>query len=351
MTYDALIIGGGLAGCSAAIQLAERGLDVLLLEKRQYPAHKLCGEFLSVEVLSMFERLGVGEAVLQAGARPIDQVRVTTRDGAIFESVLPGTALGLSRYALDRLLFERARAAGADVHDGIAVRSVEGSLDRGFVVKAAHASLEARVVLGAYGKRSLLDRKLGRSFLRTRSPFVAFKAHYVGVDLPRTIELHAFPGGYCGLSHVEEGRVNVCWIARDHTLKQANGDPETMIEQSLKQNPALAERFETMERVSERFLAVSQVAFGMKGAFADDVCMIGDTAGMIAPMCGDGMAMALRSAELAVPLVAEFLGGALEASDFRECYERAWRREFGLRLRLGRWMHHGYIHPSAASLG
>ncbi len=351
MTYDVLIIGGGVAGCSAAIQLAERGKRVLVLEKQRYPAHKLCGEFLSVEVLAMFERLGVGGAVWQAGARPIDHTVITTTDGAVFESALPGTALGLSRYTLDRLLFEQARAVVAEAQDGVAVRSVEGGLDEGFVVETAGERFEARLVLGAYGKRGLLDRKLGRSFLQARSPFVAFKAHYEGVELPGAIELHAFPGGYCGLSHVERGRVNACWIAHERTLKAAGGTPEAMIEQSLMQNSTLARRFQAMERVTDRFVAVSQIIFVPKGAFAGEVCMIGDTAGMIAPMCGDGMAMALRSAELAAPLVSAFLEGRMTAARFREHYARAWRREFGLRMRLGRWMHHAYCRPAVARLG
>lgn len=351
MTYDVLIIGGGLAGCSMAIQLAERGQRVLLLEKQRYPAHKLCGEFLSVEVLAMFERLGVQEAVWQAGARPIDHTRITTMAGAVFESALPGTALGLSRYALDRLLFDRARAAGAEARDGVAVRSVEGTLEGGFVVQTASESFEARLVLGAYGKRGVLDRKLNRSFLQARSPFIAFKAHFEGAKLPGVIELHSFPGGYCGLSHVEQDRINACWIAHERTLKAAGGSPDTMIEQTLSQNPALAHRFGAMERVSDKFIAVSQLRFVPKGAFASDVGMIGDTAGMIAPMCGDGMAMALRSAEIAAPLASAFLTGRMNGSAFQRRYAQDWRKEFDLRMRLGRWMHHAYCHPVTARLG
>jgi len=351
MSYDVAIVGGGLAGCSAAIQLAEQGRSVLLLEKERYPVHKLCGEFLSVEVEGLFKRLGVLDAVLAAGAHPIDHTRVTTVTGTTFESPLPGTALGLSRFRLDKLLFDRAVTAGADARDGTPVRNIAGTLDDGFHIETETDRLEARLVLGAYGKRSVLDRKLARPFLDQRSPFVAFKAHYKGVELPGTIELHSFPGGYCGLSGIEGGCVNVCWIAREETLKAAGGDPEAMIDQSLAQNPALARRFVQMERVSERFIAVSQVTFVPKGAFSGDVCMIGDTAGMIAPMCGDGMAMALRGAELAVPLVARSLDDNETAAAFRERYARVWHNEFGLRMRLGRWMHHGYCHPSIARLG
>ena len=349
MKYDAIIIGGGLAGSSAASQLAERGYSVLLLEKRALPTHKLCGEFLSTEVAGLFERLGVLEQVCAAGAHPIRHARVTTTGRPVFESALPGTALGLSRYRLDEVLFARARAAGADAQDGQAVRSVKGTLEEGFAVATRDGdTFEGRVVLGAYGKRAALDRKLNRPFLEAHTPFVAFKAHYDGADVGDVIELHAFPGGYAGLSHVEEGRANLCWISHERLLKEVGGTPEAVAAHFLAQNAALAERLASMRRVSDSFLAISQVSLARKSAFDQDVCMVGDTAGMIAPLCGDGMAMALRGAELAVPHAADFLRGRRSAAAFRTDYAAAWSRAFGMRLHLGRWMHRGYARPAVA---
>ena len=350
MTYDVLIIGGGLAGGSAAIQLAREGFRVLLLEKQRYPAHKLCGEFLSTEVMAAFERLGVLADVRAAGAHPIRRALVTTSGGAAFQGALPGTALGLSRFALDELLARHAAAAGADVRDGTAVRAVEGGLDEGFAVRTSEGVFAARVVLGAYGKRGVLDRKLGRPFFQEKTPFVAFKAHYEGLDLPGTIELHAFPGGYCGLSRIEGGRVNACWIAHEGALKASGGRPEGMIGGVMSANAALAGRFRQMERVSPSLLAVSQVSFAPKAPFDGDVCMVGDTAGMIAPLCGDGMAMALSGAELAAPYAARFLRGDLPADAFRQHYARRWKRTFRPRLRLGRLLHHAALRPTAAGL-
>ena len=350
MTYDVLIIGGGLAGCSAAIQLARQGFGVLLLEKQRYPAHKLCGEFLSTEVMAAFDRLGVLGDVRAAGAHPIRRTLVTTSDGASFQDALPGTALGLSRFALDRLLAEHAAAAGADVRDGTTVRSVEGDLEEGFEVRTSEGVFAARAVLGAYGKRGLLDRKLARPFFSKTTPFVAFKAHYEGLDLPGTIELHAFPGGYCGLSRVEGGRVNACWIAHEDALKASGGSPDAMIGGAMSENAALARRFCAMRRASPSFLAISQVSFASKAPFHGDVCMVGDTAGMIAPLCGDGMAMALYGAELAVPMVAAYLRRDLTAAAFRRHYAHRWKRTFRARLSLGRLLHHAYIRPPVASL-
>jgi len=349
--YDVAIVGGGLAGCSAAVQLARAGHEVLLLEKQSYPVHKLCGEFLSPEVESAFGRLGLLQDLFDAGAHTMHRTRLTASNGRMFEAELPGAAIGISRYRLDLLLFEHARKAGATARDGMAVRSVTGRLDDGFTIETRDTSHRARVVLGAYGKRGLLDRKLDRDVLDEHRPYVAFKAHFRGVDLEDWIELHAFDGGYCGMSHVEDGLINACWITHEDTLKAADRSPEGMIEQTFQTNPYLKARFDDMERVSDSFCAVSQVGVRPKSTFDGDVCMIGDTAGMIAPMCGDGMAMALRSAELVTPRVHAFLSGHSTADDFRTEYTADWEAEFGTRMRIGRWAHHAYIRPWVARTG
>ena len=348
---DVAIVGGGLAGCSAAIQLAAAGHKVLLLEKKTYPVHKLCGEFLSPEVKGALQRLGVLRDVEDAGAHAMHRTRITASNGAVFEAPLPGKAIGFSRYRLDPMLFARAAACGADVRDGTMVRSVEGNLRDGFTLGTRNETFEARVVLGAYGKRGVLDRTLNREALQQHRPYVGFKAHFRGVDLEDVIELHAFDGGYCGMSHVEDELVNACWITHEDTLKAADRSPEGMIEQTFQTNPHLRDRFEHLERVSDSFCAVSQVSVRPKTAFEGDVCMIGDTAGMIAPMCGDGMAMALRSAELVAPHVDSFLQDASTADAFRSGYTADWHAEFGTRMRVGRWAHQAYIRPWVASAG
>jgi len=357
MTYDIIIIGAGLAGCSAAIQLADQGFRVLLLEQQQYPTHKLCGEFLSVEVISIFERLGVLDAVRQAGAVPIRHAYITTSTGASFRSQLPGVALGLSRYQLDWILFQRSRQLGARCLDGTVVQQVSGDFQQGFTVTTTQGNFAGRVVLAAYGKCSCLDRSLSRPFLQQKSPFVAFKAHYTGIDLPNVIELHAFPGGYCGLSAIESGQVNLCWIAHKRALKTDRDQqaPADLLNRGipavLRQNPVLGDRLQSMQRVPHSSHSLSQITFALKGTFDGDICMVGDTAGMIAPLCGDGMAMALHAAECVVPLVAAFLQQGLTASALKQAYATAWNREFKTRLRLGRFMHHRYINPGFATVG
>ncbi|PSQ99991.1 MAG: NAD(P)/FAD-dependent oxidoreductase [Bacteroidetes bacterium QS_9_68_14] len=356
MGYDAIIVGGGLAGSALATHLARGGQRVLVLEKRRLPAGKLCGEFLSPEVTDSLRGLGVLADVRAAGAQRIEHARITAPGGGeAFESALPAPALGFSRRRLDALLFENARTAGADACDQTKVRAVEGRIGEGFSVKTASGDRFAgRLVFGAYGRRGVLDRTLERPFLDEDAPLVAFKAHYAATQPARAlppggIEVHPFPGGYCGLATVETGHVNACWIARTSALKGAGGDPEAMVEESLSQNPALAGRMSAMERRGESFKATSQVTLRTKSCFSGGVCMVGDTAGMIAPLCGDGMAMALRSAELAAGPAQAFLDGRRSAAEFRRNYRRAWRRAFRTRLALGRLAHRSGLRPLLAS--
>lgn len=347
MIYDVIVIGAGLAGCSAAIQLARRGWRVLLLEQQRYPAHKLCGEFLSVEVIANFSHLGILDAVQKAGAHPINHTLITTSSGARFEQTLPGTALGLSRYQLDLMLFEQAMAVGAICYDGALVRKVEGNFEDRFLVTTNQGEFQSRSVLAAHGKRSSLDTQLERPFVRRSSPWVAFKAHCTGLELPGVIELHAFPGGYCGLSAIETGQVNLCWIGHRSILQSGE---DHNLPAALSANPMLRDRLRNLEYDSPQKHRLRQISFALKGNFDGDICMIGDTAGMITPLCGDGMAMALRTAEMAVPLLSDFLTGKLSAANFKQQYQQFWQQEFQGRLRLGRLLHGGFIQPQLANI-
>jgi len=349
VNYDAIVIGSGLAGGSAAHQLARRGHTVCLLERSTLPRHKLCGEFLSPEAQASFQRLDLLDAVAAEGPSSMTKTRLTAPSGASTEHPLPGTAWGLSRYRLDSLLFRRACANGVDGRMGTHATAVQGTLADGFRVDTTEGLLRGRLVLGAYGRRARLDRTLDRPFFRRHSPYVAFKAHYDGPGVPDAIELHSAPGGYCGVSPIEGNRATVCWIGRAEALKEAGGTPEAMLA-SLRQNPALDDRLASLTQVSDRFEAVSQVPLMPKSRFANGVCMIGDSAGMIAPLCGDGMAMALRTADLVVPRADAFLNDSLSPEAFQTRYEDAWTRQFGRRMCIGRWVHRTAFRPGAAAM-
>jgi menaquinone-9 beta-reductase len=256
----------------------------------------------------------------------------------------------LSRYQLDLMLFQRAVAVGATAYDGTVVRGITGNASQGFLVDTSRGTFRSRMVLGAYGKRSALDRSrpaLLKS-ASTKSPWIASKGHYTGLSLPGMIELHAFPGGYCGLSQIETGEINLCWIGHDKIL-HSGGDRG--LPGALWENPVLADRLSSLTCTPGSRHHLSEISLAMKGNFDGDIWMIGDTAGMIPPLCGDGMAMALHTAELAVPLLQDYLEGRISLLAMKRQYVQAWQREFQLRLRLGRLVHNCFTQPALAQAG
>ena len=348
--YDVAIIGGGPAGCSLAAELARAGRRVILFEKEPMPRDKLCGEFLSTEVAGICMRLGVHDRILGSGAQPIREARCSAPHGIELNVQLPGTAYGLSRRSFDQILFTHAADSGGDVRDGTSVASIKGSLDQKFELNAEHTRYAARLVVGAYGRRATLDRKLERPSLHAGRPFVGFKAHYTGALPEQQIEVHTFNGGYCGLLVAEDNQINVCWIAHQRHLKEAGGSPESLVDRMGEWNVRLGCRLADLVRV-EPFQAVSRLDFRPKELFAQDVLLIGDAAGMIAPLCGDGIGMAMQSAVIAAPLIEDFLDGRSTGPRLKRRYERAWRREFRTRMRVGRLLQTFFVRPQLLEPG
>lgn len=363
MTYDVAVIGGGPAGSSAAIALAGRGLRVVVIEAKTYPHDKLCGEFLSPECARLLDGLGAGAAVRALDPARIDTACLTAPDGTAWETRLPGTAWGVTRHALDETLSARARAAGAEVRAGCTVLEVLGCLEQAYTLRTRGrggrvGEVTARAVIGAYGKRAALDAALGRGFLRQKQPFVALKAHFRGPALPGRIELHGFPGGYCGLSEFEPrvgqpGRlVNVCCLARAETFAAgADGavGPDRVrafLATMRAGNPRLEAWLARAEMVSGRWLSIAQVPFVGKQPVEAGLLMVGDAAGLMAPLAGDGIAMALRAGPLAAEYVSDFLAARTSAEAARQGYARAWQREFGPRLGLARALQALMLRPA-----
>ncbi len=328
--YEVIIVGGGLAGLTAATDLALSGHKVLLLEKHPYPRHKVCGEYLSAEVLPYLNTLGIklpGEIAIDTlswsvpGRQPVD-----TR--------LPLGGIGISRYGLDALLYQRACSAGAtvefetvtDVHPG----------EKGFRVYTKEQVYESRVVLGAYGKRDSLDKSLERDFIAKRSPWLAVKAHYHFPDWPSdTVGLHTFTGGYGGLSKTELGTVNFCYLVRYDVFKRY-GNMEQFTEQVISRNRELREFLDKAVMAFESPMTIAQISFERKNPVENGILMCGDTAGMIHPLCGNGMAMAIHSAAIAARLVNQALSSSsLDSLMLQRQYAKEWGNNFNDRLRVG----------------
>ncbi|RTQ49756.1 NAD(P)/FAD-dependent oxidoreductase [Hymenobacter gummosus] len=334
---DILIIGGGLAGLTAALDLAGRGRRVTLVERRHYPFHRVCGEYVSNEVLPYLRRLGADPEPLSPAR--IRRFLLSAPGGRTLTAPLDLGGFGVSRYALDEFLYQRARARGVQFRLGATVAGVqfEAAADQFRVRLAGGEELTARVVLGTHGKRATLDRQLGRAFFRQRSPYVGVKYHLRLDFPPDLIALHNFPDGYAGLSAVEHGRYCFCYLTTREQLRGAGSIPALEAD-VLGQNPHLRRILAESERLYAAPEVINEISFAPKTCVEQHVLMCGDAAGLITPLCGNGMAMAMHGAALAAGHIDAFLGGQLPRPALEAAYTRAWQREFAGRLRVGRWV-------------
>jgi len=350
---DVAVIGGGIAGSALAALLARSGREVMLLEKDVFPRHKLCGEFLSPESQLLLERIGCLREVLALGPARITHGRFFSPSGRDALFGLGGEALGLSRWALDEALFRHAGRSGASAREGAKVLRVEeaGGVRRlGVEWKGGRrTTVEARLVVAAYGRRSALDVPFSRAFLQEPAPYLGLKRHHRPADteegrrrfseLEGRVEIHLFDGGYCGLSHVEGGRVNVCVLLEKELLKSLAAPRWDDVSAAMRERSAsLRERLAALTPDEEGFHAAAGLGFSPKETSRGSVIFIGDAAGMIAPLCGDGQAMALESAVM----LAELMGalparlGDEDIAALGRRWDEAWRDRFDERLRRGR---------------
>lgn len=328
-----IIIGGGLGGLLASLRLAQAGIPSIVIEKRAYPQQRVCGEYISHEVTPFLKSLGVYPESLHPAQISRFQLSSVAGRSALLPLDLGG--FGVSRYAFDNFLYTRAREAGVEFLLDTEVQEVHFANDQ-FEVKTADRSFEARVVIGAFGKRSRIDVQLKRSFVQKRSPYVGVKYH-VRVEHPYDlIALHNFPGGYCGMSHVEDGKVNLCYLTHRDNLKM-HGNIRAMEQAVLYQNPLLRDIFRGAEFLSDKPETINEISFETKQPVEDHILMLGDAAGMITPLCGNGMAMAIRSAKILTDLLIPYCRSTTsDRATLEKVYTAQWRAQFAMHLWRGR---------------
>ncbi|MEX2596435.1 MAG: NAD(P)/FAD-dependent oxidoreductase [Salibacteraceae bacterium] len=330
--HDIAIIGGGLSGLALAIEMQKSGKQVVLFEKQRYPFHRVCGEYISNESLSYLRFLGVDP--FELGAASIDRFKLTTARGTEVRRPLNPGGFGISRHVLDAALAEQAKRNGVEVHEGTKVFGVgERKID------TSNGSFEARIVVGAHGKRSTIDKHLNRAFiqkpLKNHDNFIGVKYH-VAADLPQNlIELHTFKNGYCGISAIEEQRYCMCYLTKADNLTKGE-DLLEMEQRVLYKNPVLRDYFTRFEKLNSEPLVISQINFQNKEKHKNGHLFIGDAAGLVAPLSGNGMSMALRSAHILAECLrsSSFEPGAM--ATVKTHYEKSWRSAFGKRFQLAR---------------
>lgn len=330
--FDVLIIGGGLAGLSAAIHLRKHDVKVVVIEKNDYPKHKVCGEYISNEVLPYLNYLDVD--VFALGATKISKLEVSTANNNRITTNLPLGGFGISRFTLDHALYFKAKENEAMVVQDT-VMDMQFSDDVFKVNTKASGQYVSKVVVGAYGKRTNLDANLNRKFIKNKSPFLAIKTHVKGEFPDDVVALHNFEGGYCGVSKVENDYINVCYITDFKSFKKYK-DIDEFQRKVLFKNDYLKSIFEMSLPVFETPISISQISFESKSPVEQHILMCGDSAGMIHPLCGNGMSMAIRSAQIVSDLIVTYLQkeNGLR-SELENNYEKAWNKAFKNRLRVG----------------
>lgn len=306
------IIGAGPAGSTLAALLASRGVAVTLYDRESFPRDKLCGEFLSYDALPILERLGVLAKIDAHGAPRIERCRIAG-SSRTYDFDLPHAARGVSRMLLDDLLLCEAIRRGAR-----------------FVIGEAQP---AAITVGAWGRWGRHDTLLARSFVRDRSHRnFGFKRHYRGPGTSGAIELYSFPRGYLGVNDVEGGITNICGLVHASRLAGHKGKWDAFVEKIREEEPALERLYARHEPAQENFLSSEPVIFRSRSAVEGGIFMIGDASGVIDPLTGNGMAMAIQSALVLAPLVMQLIESPRQRPRIEDDYRRRHRELFAKRI-------------------
>lgn len=356
--YDVVVIGAGPAGSSAAAALAACGRQVLLVERDRFPRHKVCGEFLSPEAQGTLTALGLTDVLAEQGPTSLTHVEIATPGGQRLRRPLPAAAWGISRYALDGALAQAAAAWGVTLWTATTALRTTRQQDSYRVTlrrDGQHGEVTARVVLLAAGRQvraALCPHPTPRTTQEGQgaplSRAVGLKRHLEGVPVSNQVELFLFPGGYAGINPVEGGRTNLCLLVEEKAFRAAGGQVDRMFAAAEAANPALAERLAGARPVSGTTCTVGAVNTQTPPQLWAGLPRLGDAALMLPPLCGDGMAMALRGAELCAAGAEAYLRGDCSLAEWKTDYTEVWRTEFSKRVQMAHTLQRLLMAPSLA---
>ena len=344
-----VIVGAGPSGTSLAIRLALQDFEVTLIERESFPRHKLCGEFISPECLSHFEDLGVLDSMISAGGARITETRFYAPGGRSFRVSSgsfhgQGFALSLSRAEMDMRLLDRAKSLGVAVFEDTAANAVSLSGDRIVKLTARRGNgerfeISADLYVDATGRSRVLSKLItkneggrnGRS-AANKSLCVGFKSHLKGANVGKgTCEIYLFPGGYGGLSPIEDGLANLCFMVKSSVAREFGGDADKIVENLVIRNKRAAETLREVEPVRD-WIAVSIDSFGRAGLNrAANLLSIGDSAAFVDPFTGSGMLMAFESSAL---LAETIILNQHSPEAITDSYHTKYDQKFARRLRI-----------------
>jgi flavin-dependent dehydrogenase len=317
--------------------MAKAGYRVILFEKEQYPFHRVCGEYISLESWDFLQSLGLDLRSLNVSH--IKRLSVSAKNGNSFEHELPLGGFGISRFKLDHCLAQIAKHSGVVLFEQTRVNEIGFSNDE-FNIQSTIGNFKSKATAGCFGKRSNLDVKWKRPFVLAKknklNNYIGVKYH-IRYNFPDDlIALHNFKKGYCGISKIENGQCCFCYLTVADNLQNSGNDIKKMEQTILSANPHLKKIFDECEMLWKEPVVISQISFDKKNLIEDHVLMIGDAAGMITPLCGNGMSMALHASKIAAGQIQEFLKGTISREIMEDQYAAKWNKFFANRLKTGR---------------
>ena len=282
MEYDVAIIGAGPAGSTCAAICAQAGWRTLLLEKSRFPRDKVCGDCINPACWPILERLGVADRVRAQPHAQLGEVAFVSPRGRTLRLPLPASDRGeiaIPRRLFDAVLLDRARQLGAEVYEDAPLTAVE----KGWRLQTTRGEFSARFLVAADGRNSTVARLLGLLPSTTRDR-IGLQAHLPRPpEMEQRVAMHFLPFGYCGLSDVGDGQLNLCLVARPEHL------------------PALkawaASRFTIPADTAWR--TITPLSRAPIPPVHGNLLVIGDAARVVEPFTGEGIYYALRSGELA----------------------------------------------------
>lgn len=316
----------------ASTLLARKGIPCLLIEKKNYPQHRVCGEYVSNEVVPFLKSVHLFPDEIEVAK--LNRFLLTSVNGKARFLPLDLGGFGISRFSFDNFLYLRALEAGVEFMLDTQIDAIAYS-DNVFTVSAVSQKFEADVVIGSFGKRSNLDIKMNRAFTSQRSPYVGVKYHIKYSHPADLVALHNFPGGYCGVSNIEDGKTNLCYLIHRDLIREHKSIKQ-LENNVLQVNPYLREIFQRAEFIFDKPETVNEVSFEAKDPVWQHVLMIGDAAGMITPLCGNGMAMSIHAAKIAAECVEGFVTDEMSRDQMENRYASTWKDTFRRRLFVGR---------------
>jgi len=352
---EVVVVGGGPAGSATAIFLRQRGHDVVLLDEARFPRDKICGEGISPEAWRLLAAMGADASVRALEPNPLRGMTIVSPDGTAFSGDYRGNALpgfALRRESLDHALLKTARACGVEVREGVRVTGL--LLDDGHVAgvqgenRDGVRGVRARLVVGADGRRSVVARRLGLLQEHSSLRKFAVRGYWDGVEgLEQRGEMHVTRGGYCGIAPLSPSAANITFVLDQRDMKDAAGRLEEFYRGLLVERwPRLAERL-THATLTGVPRAVGPLALEAKRVSVPGALLVGDSAGFFDPFTGEGVTLALRSAELAAE-VADLALRTLRPGPL-DAYDRARRAATRHKFRLNHLIQRVVASPALAN--